>query len=44
MDPNFTPVKRNFKVDIKKMHEHTEIKPWSFYWAISVLLKENKNL
>lgn len=44
MDPDFTTVKRNFRVDIKKTHDHTEIKPWSFYWAISVLPKENNSL
>lgn len=41
MDPDFTTLKRDFKVDIKKVHMHTEVKPRSFYWAISVLLKGN---
>lgn len=44
MDHDFTTVKRNFKMDIKKLPEHTEVKPWSFYLMVSVSLKEDDSL
>lgn len=44
MDHDFPTVKTIFKMDIKKLHEHTKIKPWSFYWTVSVSLKENNSL
>lgn len=44
MDRDFPTVKTIFKMDIKKLPEHTKIKTWSFYWTVSMSLKENNSL